>query len=163
MKKIQHQSGLSIIEIVLAVSIFSIFFFSTNGFFIEALALSKNTTEHIQASYLNEEGIEILRAFRNQGWNTYVKPLSTTTTYYLKWSAPFWVATTTPQRVDNTFIRTFVVRDVQRDAGTSDIVASSGVFDPNTKKIIMTVEWNKQKFGTSTESIENYLSNLFSN
>lgn len=159
----KQQKGFSLVEVILAISILLAIFLSASSFFLTALDVSETTTRHIQSTYLVEEGIEAIRALRDAGWTPYIMPLSTTTAYYLLWTGSQWSPTTTPQKTENIYTRSFVVEDVFRDAATYDI-ASSGTFDRDTKKFTFTVAWpTTNGTGTSTETAETIIGNLFLN
>jgi hypothetical protein len=160
--RLQSARGMSLIEVLLGISLVTIIVVSISSYYGRALLTSLLTTQRIQSSFLIEEGMNVLKMFRNAGWNTNIKNLSTTTTYYLSWNGTTWSATSSPQWVENTFLRSFVVRDVFRDGTTDDIVSSGGVFSTTTKKLIITVSW-PFRTGTTTDVAETYITNLFSN
>ena len=121
-----------------------------------ALANQKN----IQASYLLEEGLEVMTFSRDKGWVQNISKLSTTTTYYLTFGGSNWATTTTPQYVDGEFLRKINISDVKR--GADDRISDSGTYDPNTKKITATVEY-WQGHSTTTRVISTYITNLYNN
>lgn len=154
--------GFSLVEIILAAAIFSIFFASIGLYFSRGLKLSEQTTRRIQASYLLEEGINVMRLLRDSGWNASIATLSTTTTYHLYWNGSSWRPTTTPQLIENIFTRTFSMSDVYRDSN-DDIVSSGGSYDAQTKKVTFFVSWTTENGVTATDTVQTYIPNLFKN
>lgn len=158
---LRHE-GFTLVEIVVATAMLTIFFLSISSYYKKVLDVSQDTTRHIQSSFLLEEGLEAMRTLRDQSWSTYVGPLSTSTTYYLYWNGTQWRPTTTVQTVENLFTRSFRVSQVYRDG--SDNISSSGTLDPGTKKVIVDVVWLR-KGGklTATDTAETYITDLLSN
>lgn len=156
-----HPRGFSLIEIVIGTAMITMILVSVSSYYKKVLDVSQNTTRHIQSSYLLEEGFEAAKLFRDQGWASKIAALSTTTTYYFYWNGTQWTSTTTKQTIENSFTRSFVVRDVVRDG--SDNIAAAGTYDPGTKKIIVSVAWAKKGGGVATDTAETYVTNLFNN
>ena len=162
LSKKKSPGGFSLIEIIVAASMLTVSLVSVFAYYKKVLDLSRNTTLHIQSGFLLEEGFEASKLLRDQGWSTKIATLSTTTTYYFYWNGTQWTSTTSPQNIENTFIRSFTVKDVKRDA--SDNIASAGTYDPGTKKITISVAWPKKGGGGfATDTAETYMTNLFSN
>jgi hypothetical protein len=101
-----------------------------------------------------------MRFLRDSGWDANIATLSTTTTYRLYWTGSTWQATTTQQVTDGLFYRTLSISDVKRDA--NDDIASVGTYDPNTKRIDVSVAW-LARIGTTTKTAATYLTDLFGN
>ena len=139
----------------------ALFIVSIALYYRKALEVSQETTHHIQAGFLLEEGIEAVKSLRDDGWTSNIIPLNAGTAYYLTWNGSKWAATTTSAQIENTFWRTATFSTVSRD-GNDDIVASGGVNDPGTRKVRIDVTWDK-KTASTTESIETYITNLFNN
>ncbi len=161
-KKIFLQRGFSLIEIVLGIGMLTVSLVSITSYYKKVLDVSNDTTRHIQSGFLLEEGLESVKMLRDQSWSTKIATLSTTTSYNLYWSGTQWTATTSPQLVENTFVRTFKLTDVKRDV--SDNIANAGTYDPGTKKLTVYVAWSHK--GTkvvATDTAETYVTNLFNN
>ena len=155
--------GFTLIEIVLATSIFTMFFLSISFFYKKALDVSKDTTGHIQSGYFLEEGIEAVKLMRDAGWTTNIATLTPGTTYYLYWNGSMWTATTTVQVLENTYTRSFVIANVARDAN-DNIVSSGGTNDPGTKMVTLNISWMRYgNKGITSDSIQTYITNLLNN
>jgi type II secretory pathway pseudopilin PulG len=119
------QSGVTLVEVVIGIGIISVS--------LVAIGLSINTyvaarsalLNNLKATYLAEEGYEIIRAVRDTNWNT-IDALTTNGTYYLDVSGVAPVINTTPEIIDTDFRRSFVLRAVYRN-GSDDIVSSTTV------------------------------------
>lgn len=159
----RNTRGFTLIEIILAISIFTMFFLSISYFYKKALDVSEDTTGHIQSGYFLEEGIEAIKLMRDTSWTSNIATLTPGTTYYLYWNGSMWVSTTTLQKLENTYTRSFVISNVSRDAN-DNIVTSGGTNDPGTKMITLNVTWmRKGNKGTANDSIQTYITNLLNN
>ena len=149
--------GMALVEILIGSAIISVGVLTASSVFSTYVEYSFANQKNIQASYLLEEGLEVVSFFRDVSW-TNISSLSTTTTYYLVWNSNSWATTTTPQYVDGEFLRKINVADVKR--GTGDRISDSGTYDPLTKKITATVEY-WQGHATTTRTISTYIANIY--
>lgn len=159
-----NKQGFGVIEIVIGSAIILAGIVSLMAAYTIYTKFALANDKNVQAAYLAEEGIEAVSFLRDSGWNSNIKNLSTTTTYYIAWSSSTWKSTTTPQYVDGTFLRSFAITDVSRDSGNDKIsTTSSGVYyDPNTKKITVTLQYY-QGHATTTQTMNTYITNLYGN
>jgi Tfp pilus assembly protein PilV len=148
------QTGVSLIEVIVGVGIITVMLvvigFSITSYIDARAALLDNT----KAMYLAEEGYEILRAVRDNNWET-IDELSTNTYYYFYVSTSTFATSTTPEIIDAEFRRSFMLRELRRDAN-DDIVASGGTVDSESRLVEVFV-------GTTngTTSLEFILTNIF--
>lgn len=147
---------MALVEILIGSAIISVGILAVSSVFSTYVQYAFANQQNVSASYILEEGLEIMTYFRDKSW-TNISALSTSTTYYLSFSND-WATTTTPQYIDNIFLRKINITDVKRDAG--DEISASGTYDPNTKKITTTVEY-WQGHGTTTRAISTYITNLY--
>jgi len=152
--------GLGIVEIIIGVAIITIGLIAVSTAYTTYVQYALANEKNVEASYLLEEGMEGLTFLCDKSWSTNIFPLSTTTTYYLTWTGTYWNATTTAQYVDGQFLRSFTLTDVLRNG--SDAIASSGTFDPNTKKVSVSVAYF-QGHATTTQTLQGYVANLYKN
>ncbi|MDP3784874.1 MAG: hypothetical protein Q8R12_02255 [bacterium] len=155
--------GFGLLEIVFAVSIVAGALYALASVFLLAGRASELSREKLQASFLLEEGLEVLRFSRDSSWSQNIAALSVGTDYYLNFSTSTVKWTTTPSpmpAVDGIYARSFQIQNVLRDSG--DNIDSSGTTDPGTKKVTMKVIWS---FGgqNQTSTLETYLMNIFNN
>ncbi|MFA5888669.1 MAG: hypothetical protein WCW47_01215 [Candidatus Paceibacterota bacterium] len=151
-----NNKGMALVEILIGSAIISVGILAVSSVFSTYVQYAFANQQNVSASYILEEGLEIMTYFRDKSW-TNISALSTSTTYYLSFSND-WATTTTPQYIDNIFLRKINITDVKRDAG--DEISASGTYDPNTKKITTTVEY-WQGHGTTTRAISTYITNLY--
>ncbi len=151
MKK-KNQAGILVVEVLLAIAIFS--FFAT-GFVIAALSsLNANrlANEESIATQFASEGIEAMRSIKNQSYDNLVN--TTPTTGVTKNINSLWAYGGTSNTFEK-YNRAITVSDVYRD-GNGNIISSGGVLDPKTKKVISTVKWNFNSARTNDVSISTY-------
>lgn len=158
MRNKKEQNGFGIAEIVAAVAIIALSIFGLLSVAGVSLKTLRNNTANIQAAFLLEEGMEAAKTLRDSGWDGNVAPLSAGINYYFEFNGVTWKATTTNTFIDGTFERKFAVDNVNRDG--NDDIAPVGTFDPNTKKITVSVSWLTPN-GTTTRSISSYITKLF--
>jgi prepilin-type N-terminal cleavage/methylation domain-containing protein len=157
-KKQKNKSkGFGLIEMVVGISILAISLVGIGAVAQRSLMLSRQSLQETQASFLLEEGSEVMRLFRDTAWVN-IGGLSTTTTYYLTYGSA-WATTTTANKIDGIFTRSVTVADVKRDGNGNDDIVSSGVYDPGTKKITVTLSW-MNGFATSTKTAQFYLTDI---
>ena len=154
-----YKKGISIVEVVIASAIISLSMISITNVYGNFLTLSLANTEKVQAVFLLDEGVEAIKTMRNYSWSS-VASSTLATTYYLTWQNSRWQSTTTPNSIDNKFIRTFTVSNVFRDASTLNIVNNGGVLNNDSKVINLNVSWN-YKGATSNKQISFYVFNLY--
>lgn len=154
------KKGIGLVEVVVGAGILSVAgvsLFLTYGLYVQRASVAPRP---IQASFLLDEGMEVMRLVRDKNWNT-LSSLQLGTSYGISFNASTssWTITTNLNPIDNIFYRTIVVSSVNRGA-TSDIVSSGGNLDTNTKKITVSVSWWNSGV-TTTKQLIGYLTNLF--
>lgn len=154
-------TGVSLIEAVVGIGIIVIAMLGIISAYQYFLKSGLANTEKIQAVFLLEEGIEVMRYLRDDSWSN-ISNLSTTTNYYLNFSGTNWSTTTTPTPVF-IFTRTVSLSDVYRKDSDDTIVASSSseakTFDPNTRLITISVSYPL----SGDMTLSTYLSDIFNN
>ncbi len=152
--------GFGLIEMIIGSAILSIALLSVSNFFRSTNRASTLTQAAVQGDYLLEEGIETVKLFRDAGYASGLGKLSTTTNYYFSWNGTSWATTTVDTLIDGKFERKLAVTDVKRDVNSD--TASSGTYDPDTKLVTVSVSW-RDYMGTTTRSIQTYVTNIFNN
>jgi len=152
--------GFGLVEMLIGAAILSVSLLGISNFFQTTLRASSTTKSAIQGDYLLEEGIEATKIFRDLSYtNNFIK-MSTTTDYYFTWSGTNWATTTMNTFIDGRFERKLRLADVVRD-GNGDI-AQVGTYDPDIKLVTVSVAWS-DPVGTTTRSIQTYITNIFGN
>lgn len=151
------QSGVSLIEVITGVAIITIILVAI-GFAVQTYVAARTTLlVNLKATYLAEEGYEIIRSLRDENWNT-IDALPVNTTRYLSVSTTTRAITTTPEVIDTNFRRSFKLQSVYRNSN-DDIVASTApgaALDSETREVEMSVSGPN---GTTT--FEAILTNLY--
>lgn len=155
------QRGISIIEIIVVIFVATILLFSIAQVAGISFRVSTEKKLELRAGYYAQEGVEALRAMRDESWATRIGTLSAGTTYYFVPTPSAWTLSgSNPGALDGVFTRTAVMQSVYRDA--NDDIASSGTLDPDTKKFTITVSWSTQT-GAHSLAIDTYIMNLLKN
>lgn len=156
------RDGFGLIETVVGAAIISMVLFGLSQIGQLTFRLTDEANFKIRASYLAEEGLEIVRIKRDSGWSGNIAPLILDADYFFTFVGGQWQLGLTPVLpVDNVFARRVRFSAVYRDADDA-IIASGGTLDPNAKKVTAEVWWSNRA-NTSTTSISTYLTNLFNN
>lgn len=156
----KEKSGFGLVEMLIGASALSVALLSIASFFQITMRASRTTQAAIQGDYLLEEGVEALKIFRDLSYTNNFLKASTSTSYYYVWNGANWATSTTYTLIDGKFERSFTLADVQRDA-SSDI-APVGTYDPDIKLATVSVSWADAS-GTTTRSIQTYITNIFGN
>lgn len=159
--KTNLKSGSGMVEILVAIFIFSIVLGSLITASNQYLTGAGDNLKYAKAAYIAEEGVEAVKIIRDTSWAT-ITALSNNTNYYLYWNTSSstnntWYATTTSSLVDSSFTRTFQLEAVYRDSNGR--IQSSGTLDTNTKKVTVTISWSA-KAATTTKSLSTYITNI---
>ena len=126
MRRVHTKQGISLFEVIVAVSVISVILISVVTALQAFLRAGLNEPERVQAVMLAEEGLEAVRFLRDQDWDTNISALTEGVVYYLVFSGTSWEATTPPQIINNVFTRTVSVEDVYRRDSDDDIRRGAG-------------------------------------
>ena len=160
--QLKSNKGISLIEILVAISIVSIALVSLMGLFGNYIKIAKLQEKNIEAINLAQEAIETIRAVRDESW-TNISNLTLGAIYHpAKQGTPQkWILTPGAETINEFFLREVIFENALRDV-SGDIVESDGVADPDTKKITSTVCWNSQTNCTGAKdeiTLITYISN----
>jgi len=148
------KAGFSLLEVLIAVSLFSALILGIFGLHGTYIRLSRQNNENIKAIFLLEETLEVSRFFRDTGWDSEGLNLPLDTPLYLTFSGTEWQTQLPPIFIDGKYERTLTLSSVYRD-GEDDIVLSGGALDTGTLKATAEVSWFRGS-ATTTKSIEAY-------
>jgi len=158
MKKNFTHKGFMIVEILIAISIITVSILSAIAVSEKSIFVSRQALHAGEAGFLLEEGAEVVRILRDNGWNN-ISVLDTATNYYPIFSSPNWSLSLTPNTV-GIFTRTVTITNVNRDDATKDI-SESGTNDAGTKLITITVSW-PEGGTTINKTLSFYIMDIFS-
>ncbi|MEK7510562.1 MAG: type II secretion system protein [Patescibacteria group bacterium] len=147
-----HHTGLTIIELLVAIGIIGIAFVAVWGLLSSSLGISALQKQTFNATAIAQETMEALRNFRDGvAWNNddaadildglgirvagnYYHPVKTGSGSPLQWGL------IPGQETINGFTRGILFSNVFRDG--NDNISISGTADPDTKKAEIVVSWN---------------------
>lgn len=152
--------GFGLVEMLIGTAVLSVVLFGVSNFFQTTMVASRSNQSAIQGDYLLEEGVEVVKLFRDISYTGNFNNMSTTTTYCFSWGGTSWATTTVNTLIDGKFERKFTLSDVKRDANGD--IASVGTYDPDAKLVTVSVSWLGST-GTTTRSIQAYVMNIFNN
>lgn len=157
MQHIQAKRGISIVEVLVGIALFSIvvvFVANALGIFLTNATVVR---ERSKATLLAMEGQEMVRHLRDQNWNE-ISARTVGSDYYLDIAPDVIELTTTPEVVDGTYTRTITFTDVYRNA--SDDVVPSGTsgatVDGGSRFVTVAVVWEGE-----TVELNSLVTNLF--
>lgn len=154
----KNKQGFMLIEVVVATAIIIVSVLVAMSVTQKSVYVSRQALHTSQASFLLEEGAEVVRILRDSNW-TNISSLTAGTNYYPTYSSS-WSLSTISSNVGS-FTRTVTLTSVSRDATTGDIVSSGGVDDVGTKLITVNVSWLEGGV-TLNKSLSFYIMDIFS-
>lgn len=159
--------GFGLIEILVASAIISASFISLIAVANSSFRLVSGNVYRVQAEFLAEEGVEVVRILRDESWSGNLSGVLDGTIYYpiFNTSLSVWSITETdPGLIDGTFSRTLFFEDVYRRDSDDDIVALASpdtkTLDAGTKRVTSRVLWNG---GDKQVEFVTYITNMFQN
>lgn len=157
-KRIFTAKGFALIEILLAVTIISGVMIFIFGWTSKILLLTNNNLTTYKVLLMLDEGVDAVKSIRSNDWDD-ISALSDESTYGLSFSSNSWVLVASQEVSSDGLIREITFDDVYRDA--NDDISESGTLDPNTKKVTVTIIWQKDGQDEKQRSLEFYITNIF--
>ncbi|MBI1975533.1 MAG: hypothetical protein HYS59_00850 [Candidatus Vogelbacteria bacterium] len=150
--------GFGLIEIVVGVGIVSsvVFGIMTAGNILARA--SKENVRFVQAGFLLEEGMELVRAARDDGWDANIAAQPLGTPRYLAVAGGTVTLGATPETVLGNGERSVTFSSVYRDG--NDSIAETGTLDSQVRRVTITVGWQAGQTSLSRSAV-GYISNLF--
>lgn len=132
------KGGQSLIEFLLAIGLCSILLPALLTGLITSRDGKAQQRQRVEAVSLLHEATEAIRVVRETGWDTFTG-FSNNTDYHLVNTGTSWTLALNHETIDG-FDRKIVFNDVMRDSNGS--ISSSGVVDPSTRQVTITVSWS---------------------
>ncbi|MDD4803790.1 MAG: hypothetical protein PHN69_01320 [Candidatus Pacebacteria bacterium] len=156
-EKLNIKKGIGLVEVLVAVFIFTIILSSLILISNMYLSGAGDNLKLTQAAYLAEEGVEAVKVIRDNSW-TNISDITPGQSHYLYFStaSSTWQATTTIIHTDD-FIRSFILEEVKRNIDGD--ISDSGDIDLKTKKLTVSVSWFG-KTGETTKSLKTYITDI---
>ncbi len=157
--------GFGLIELVIATGIVAITLLVFAQAAITFLRAAQISADDQDAAFLAREGMEAVRAVRDQSWSSNIAVLANDTIYYATATSGSWILTTSnPGQLLGKFTRAIIFSAVNRsDGGFGDIVATGGTLDPKTKKVLVRVQWTGVDGSARTFDLTSYLTYFLRN
>ena len=146
-------SGFSILEVLIAIALLAIIASGSVVAVVGSFSSIRLGKEKSLANLLAYEGIEAATSIRNQNWSNL-----TNGDHGLIKVSSVWTFSSTLDTYNNKFNRVVAVNDVYRDTNGS-IIDSGGTLDPDTKKVISTVNWYFTSARQNQVTVTKYLTN----
>lgn len=150
--------GFMMVEILVAASIITASVLAAMAVAQKSIQVSYQALHASQASFLLEEGAEVVRIMRDNGWSN-VSGLDTSTNYYPLFSSGTWTLSPNVSQV-GIFTRKVNMANVKRNGTTGDI-SGTGTDDNGTKLFTVTVSW-LEGGRTITKTLQFYITDIFS-
>jgi hypothetical protein len=134
-----NNNGLSILEIIVAMGIFSLLTATMTGLILGGLQSLSQGGDFIKASALAQEGVEGVRSIRDRGFNELIYSRSGISTENNLWQ---FSGEGTSELIGK-FSRYIDFTDVYRDVSGAMVSATTtdATVDPNSKMVLVKVEW----------------------
>ncbi|MDO8270096.1 MAG: hypothetical protein Q7T54_05520 [Candidatus Levybacteria bacterium] len=144
-KNLQNQKGQLLIEVLFAIALTSIILPALLTGLISSRQGISQQQQRIQAIALLKEAEEIVRNVKHQSWSN----VAVDGTYHPVVVSNSWSLAAGLETIGD-FERSIQINSAQRDNNGS-IVASGGTIDPSTKRVDISVTWNKP-YNSAAES-----------
>jgi hypothetical protein len=149
---VKHTAGQSVIEIIIAVSIFIMLAGGAVSVVLGSLLSVQSADDSSRAFNLASGGLSAVRSIRNQSWNNL-----TSGDHGLSGNSGNWEFSGSSDIADK-FERIITVNPVYRDT-SYDIVSTGGTEDANTKEVISSVSWENSPGNTNHVDLVEYFTN----
>lgn len=158
--KNNNRGGL-LVEIVVVVGITAGALAAILGLASAFLVTSQVVQQTSEATALAQEGLEIVRSYRDGTvWATGLDSLTPGGPYHPELSGgppPAWTLVSDAETISE-FTREITFEEVRRDSSSDDIVLVGGSVDPDTVKAVVTVSWEERGRDHEVE-LEAYFTN----
>jgi len=134
--------GVGLVEVIVGSAILAVVLFA----FTSSLSLysraNADATNRLQALYLAEEGLDVVRGLRDAGWATHIATTSVDTDYGISFDPvnSVWAFVSSPETVEE-FTRTLTFRDVYRDSNDDVVSDPYETYDPDSRILEVEVTW----------------------
>ena len=137
MQNFRINFGFSVVEIVVAASIFLVTIAAFIVSFDTLRSLDSHTEDRTLAALLLEEGGEAVLLLRDLSWEDNIAGADIDTTYYLYWDGSNYVLSEEEIVISSRYVRTVVFSRAYRDG--SGYLSSTGSEDENTRRAVVSI------------------------
>lgn len=150
MKSLRLKRASSILEIIVAIGVFSFIATSVVTLYLSANSSNLRDKERLQATSLLQETLEATRSIRDYSMNNL-----TNGTYGLTQTNGYWELSGSSDTTGQ-YTRSVTIENLSRNSGCT-IVSSGGSTDSVSKKITATVNWELESNNTTSQTAVSYL------
>lgn len=152
------RQGFSVVELLVVAGIAGLVLVGIGQLVLLASKPISMGIRESEAIFLAAEGLEAVRALRNESWTDTIAPLTTAAAYYPLIANNRWTLTQQdPGLLQGMYSRTIIMREAYRN--DADDLSDSGTVDPNTRRVEATVSWNEHGSEKSVV-LETYITNF---
>ena len=153
--KLQAKGGQSIVELIIAIAVFSLIGAAMTVMVIGSFTALMQGGEHTEAKALAQEGIEAVRAIKDRAWNENVFSTSSVSINGSQWI--FDGEGTT--EIIGQFTRVISFDDVCRDSSNNITDCPGDYVDVHSKKATVTITWDIRAGVSNTVKRVSYITN----
>ncbi len=135
--KFKSEKGQSLVELLITIGLSAILIPAFLAGFSITRSGRVQQDQRLQATAYVKEAQEAIRVVQANGWSN----LSAGTYHPEVFLGTTWVLRSGPETIASVFTRQITISDVFRDTN-GNITSSSGIPDPSTKQIAITVSWH---------------------
>ncbi len=150
-----HQQGQSILEIIVALAIFSLIGAAMATMAVGSFTALTQGGEQVEAVNLAQEGIEAVRAIRDMAWNKNIYSKSAVAVNAGEW---IFNGEGTEETIGQ-YTRIITFSDVCRDNNNEIVVCPGDYTDVHSKKVTVTASWPIRDGVTNSAQKIIYLTN----
>ena len=143
------------IEVIVGMGVAAMLITTIQMMMLQSQKISKATSFEIVAAMYAREGIEVAKDLEVTDWSAFYDTcsLGTSPDLHPEIVSDAWALASDGELLNGTYTRSIVIEPVFRDTSSfpNEIVATGGVCDDDTKRVVTTVTWNN---GAQDRSIE---------
>lgn len=143
------------IEVIISLLVGSILVMTFITLVIQSKKIESTNKDAFRAELYLRETIEAAKDLEQSDWDEITGCASIC---HPEISTDAWTVVDGEETIDSTFTRSFSVYPVQRNqlSFPNEIVESGGIEDPNTKKVVASIEWDANG-AIRTLTLETYI------
>jgi len=161
LQSIKKQKGFAIVETLISIAIIGILLIGFQILISQAIKVNRVNRTELKASLYLQETIEIAKDLELSDWDTLTGSscISSSVCHPIDGGGS-WALSNGQEFLDSgKYSRDIYIEDVCRDSSDfpNNIIDCPGLFnDPNTKKVVATVQWN-DSYRPRSLSLETYV------
>ncbi len=161
LQSIKKQEGFAIVETLISIAIIGILLIGFEILISQAIKVNRVNRTELKASLYLQETIEIAKDLELSDWDLLVGSSCTSSNvcHPIDGGGAWSLANGLEYLDSGDYVRDIYIEDVCRDGSDfpNNIIDCPGLFnDPNTKKVVATVQWN-DSYRPRSLSLETYI------